>query len=204
MTRRGIYRGVYSSLIDDPDFQCLSSEARHCLLTMRLSAQAGAAGIFPVYAGALAVQTGLEVTVVEKALDELATSPNSERPWIYRERGIVWVRNALRYDPNLRLADPKHRKSVERAVAALPRLEIVGSFCRYYQIASPFDDPAETLAGPFEDQSSPRPSPRPSPRKRPRKRPSPSPTPTVGSPNGLGQHADNFVDEGIIEETDLP
>ena len=45
--------------------------------------------------------------------------------------------NALRYDPLLRLADEKHRKSIERAVQALPNLPIVAKFCRYYEITSP-------------------------------------------------------------------
>lgn len=155
MTRRGVYRGIFSSLIDDPDYQKLSSDARLVLLTLRLSAQAGAAAIFRVYVAVLAEQTGLESRDVEKALAELATSPSSEKPWVVQEGPVVWVRNALRYDPNIRLADPKHVKSIERAVAALPRLAIVANFCRYYQIASPFDGSGEGLGRPSEDLSPP-------------------------------------------------
>jgi hypothetical protein len=155
MTRRGVYRGVFSSLIEDPDYQRLTPPARLVLLTLRLCTQAGAAAIFRVYVSMLAEQTGLEVMDVEKALGELACSPSPEKPWIYQEGPIIWVRNALRYDPNLRLADDKHRKSVERAVAALPRLGIVAKFCRYYQIASPFDGAGEGLGSPSEDLSLP-------------------------------------------------
>jgi hypothetical protein len=146
---------MFSSLFDDPDYQQLSPDARLVLLTLRLSAQAGAAAIFRAYPAVVAEQTGLDTAAVEKALDELAGSPSPGRPWIYREGGIVWVRNALRYDPNLRLADPKHRKSIERAVQALPRLGIVARFCRYYEIASPFDEADESLHGPSGDLSSP-------------------------------------------------
>ena len=155
MTRRGVYRGIFSSLIDDPDYQRLSSDARLTLLTLRLSAQAGAAAIFRVYMAVLAEQTGLEPRAVEKALVELASSPSPEKPWVLQEGPVVWVRNALRYDPNIRLADPKHVKSIERAVAALPRLAIVAKFCRYYRIASPFDGPGEGLPSPSEDPSPP-------------------------------------------------
>lgn len=155
MTRRGVYRGLFSSLIDDPDYQQLSSDARLVLLTLRLCAQAGAAAIFRVYLAMIAEQTGLEPRDVEKALLELASSPSSEKPWIHQDGPIVWVRNALRYDPHLRLADAKHRKSVERAVSALPNLPIVAKFCQYYGIASPFEDPGKGLGRPFEDPSLP-------------------------------------------------
>jgi hypothetical protein len=155
MTRRGIYRGLYSSLIDDVDYQRLTPPARLVLLTLRLCTQAGAAAIFRVYVVLLAEQTGLEVLEVEKALSELAGSPSPEKPWIYRDGPVVWVRNGLRYDPTLRLSDEKHKKSIERAVAALPQLPIVASFCRYYQITSPFDGSGEGLGGRSEDLSPP-------------------------------------------------
>jgi hypothetical protein len=153
--RRGVYRGLYSSLLDDPDYQRLSANARLVLLTLRLCTQAGAAAIFRVYVVLLAEQTGLDAGEVERALGELARSPSPEQPWIFREGPICWVRNGLRYDPNLRLADLKHRKSIERAVQALPKLAIVARFCRYYEIACPFDGPGEGLGSPSEDLSLP-------------------------------------------------
>jgi hypothetical protein len=197
VTRRGVYRGIYSCLIEDPDYQRLSADARLVLLTLRLSAQAGAAAIFKVYGAVLAIQTGLEDGALEHALDELATSPSAERPWIYREAGIVWVRNALRYDPNIRLADPKHAKSVERAVAALPKLGIVARFCDYYKIASPFEDAAETPSRASEEPSPPRPSTEyrePNTETERGFRPS-------GSPNG--HHPTRADGHGVIQEIDL-
>jgi len=184
MTRRGVYRGVYSSLLDDPDYQRLAAAARLVLLTLRLSAHAGAAAIFRAYPAVLGEQTGLDVDDVEKALEELASSPRSDRPWIYRESGVVWIRNALRYDPNIRLADDKHRKSIERAVSALPRLGIVARFCSYYRIASPLEDSDEGLGGPSEDLSPPRPSPRPNTETESEFRPPGSSTPNGHRPHG--------------------
>jgi hypothetical protein len=149
--RRGVYRGIYSALIDDSDFQALSAKARHVFLTIRVSPQAGAAGIFRAYNAVVAEQTGLSTEDVEAALHELETSPSTERPWILREGGILWIRNALAYDPNLRISDPKHRAAIERVLAALPRSAIVAKFCKHYGLVSPFARPAKAPARPSDD-----------------------------------------------------
>jgi hypothetical protein len=57
---------------------------------------------------------------------------------------VLWVVNGLRYDPSLRLADPKHRIAVTRAIASLPHLNIALRFCDYYGIPRPFDAPSQT------------------------------------------------------------
>lgn len=142
MARRGIYRGIYASLFDDPDYQHLSVEARLVLLTARLCQQAGAAAIYRAYVPVLAEQTGLSVHQVEAALGELEKSPTRERPWVFREAGLLWIRNALRFDPTLSLANPKHLTAVERALAALPRSGLVRKFCRYYKIGNPLESHA--------------------------------------------------------------
>lgn len=131
---RGLYRGVYSSLPDDPDFQRLSPNARLVFYTCRLCAQAGPAAIFRYYPELLIVQTGLKAPQLEAALQEL-----ERETWILREGVVLWVRNGLRHDPNVRLANPKHRKGVMRALESLPHLNIVLRFCDYYQIIYPFD-----------------------------------------------------------------
>src|SRR5262245_27172607 len=120
MTRRGVFRGLYSALFDDPDFQRLSPHARLVLVVLRQCAQAGAAGIFRYYPAVLCEQTGLTRDELEVAIQELE-QPAPRRPWIYREDTVVWIRNGLRYDPHLSLANPKHAAGVRRAVAALPR-----------------------------------------------------------------------------------
>jgi hypothetical protein len=151
MTRRGTYRGVYSSFVDDPDFQRLSPNARLVLFVLRLCKDAGAAAIFRAYPAVIAEQTGLSLDDVERALKELETSPRPDAPWIFRDGPVIWVRNALRYDPNIRLADEKHRKAIERALAALPRCGLTAKFCRYYGIVSPFARPSKGQARPSED-----------------------------------------------------
>jgi len=153
VNRRGPYRTIFSALIDDPDYQRLSAAARHVLLTLRLCPQAGAAAIFQAYTAVLVEQTGLTTEVVDGALHELEVSPSADRPWILREGRIVWVRNALRYDPHMRVSDPKHRAAIERVIAALPRSAIVAKFCRYYDIASPFAKSPKGPRRPLDDPS---------------------------------------------------
>jgi hypothetical protein len=138
MTRRGAFRGVYCSLFDDRDWQRLTAHARLVLLVLRQCAQSGPAAIFRYYPAVLAEQTGLTVVELEAALQELER-PAPRQPWIYRdaESYVVWVRNGLRYDPHLTLANDNHVPAVERAVEALPRRPIVLSFCQYYGLGKP-------------------------------------------------------------------
>lgn len=131
---RGVHRGVYGALFDDPDYQALSAPARLVLLTVRLCAQAGPAAIFRYYPELLARQTGLSVKQIGAALHEL-----SDRLWIVYDEAIVWVKNGLRHDPTMRLNNSKHLSAVNRAVESLPHHAIVLEFCNYYQLRKPFD-----------------------------------------------------------------
>lgn len=136
---RGIYRGVYSALLDDSDYQRLTSNARLVLLSIRISKYAGLGSIFVYYRGVIAVQTGLTGRQVDAALDELAA-----HRWIEREGAVIWIRNGLRYDPNIHLANSKHRQAVEKMLHELPKLKIVLKYCDYYQLAYPFDTHSDT------------------------------------------------------------
>ncbi len=161
MSGRGVYRSIFSALFDDPDFQRLSAQARHTLLTLRLCSAAGPAAIFRYYPELLCHQTGYSAKTLEAALQEL-----EREGWIIREGVVLWIRNGFRDDPTIRLADPKHRKSVEPAVAALPKLNIALTFCDYYRVARPFEGPSDALARPLEDPSSPNPIPNPNPKRK--------------------------------------
>lgn len=164
--RRGVYRGVYSEMIEDPDYQALSPHARHVLLTLRLCQQNTPACLFRVYPAVLEAQTGYPVRSLRLPLVELVAGRwvVCEGPWeTLAGPFLVWIRNGLRYDPHLRLADPKHRKAVERAISAFGRSPLVATFCDYYQITRPFEGSPEEPRRAFGDQSSPSPIPRPIP-----------------------------------------
>lgn len=134
---RGIYRGIYSALVDEQDYQALSPHARLTLLTCRVSAQAGPAAIFRYYPELLMVQTGLKAAQLERALVEL-----EHGNWIYREGVVLWVRNGLRYDPYTTLANAKQRKGVTNWLEGLPKSALVLKFCDYYQLPYPFQVPS--------------------------------------------------------------
>src|SRR3989304_3908310 len=115
MASRGVYRGIFSALPDDPDFQRLSPRARLLFYTTRPCKAAGPPVIFRYYPEILAAQTGLAAKQVRAGLAELEA-----HRWIEVEGVILWVRNGLRYDPSVRLVDRKHRTAVLRALAELP------------------------------------------------------------------------------------
>jgi hypothetical protein len=127
VSSRGTFRGVYCSLVDSVDFQRLSPRARHVFLTARLGPQTGPAGIFRYYPDVLAEQTGWSVKEIKGAVGELV-----DEGWAQLEDGILWLVNALKYDPNLRLNNAKHITAVENWLASLPRRSIVLRFCVYY------------------------------------------------------------------------
>jgi hypothetical protein len=150
---RGVYRGIYAAMLDDADFQALPAVARHVLLTLRLCPQNNAASVFRMYPAVVSIQTGYPIRVLRGALAALVKGRwvECDGPWeTLTGPCVVWIRNGLRYDPNLRLADRKHRIAVERALAAFGASPLVVRFCEYYKITRPFEDPSETHRSPFE------------------------------------------------------
>jgi len=71
VSSRGLFRGVYCSLFDDPEYQALHAEARLVLLTARQCREAAAGAIFRYYPGVLAQQTGLTRRRLETRLNDL-------------------------------------------------------------------------------------------------------------------------------------
>jgi len=119
-----------------PDFRVLTPHARLTLLVLRVAGQSNIAGIGWGYTEPLVAETGLAPRQIRAALLELEKKPTPEAPWIYRDGNLVWVRNALRFDPNLTLNNPNHVRAVQRSVAGLPRSsEIVQRFRDYYHLA---------------------------------------------------------------------
>lgn len=145
---RGLWRGVYSAIVDHPDFHVLTPQARLTLLVCRLGSLNNQASIFRYYREPLCVQTGLAPHELEAALCDLETKPSKTEPWIMRDNLILWVRNGLKYDPNLTpTQNEAHRVGILRAVSALPHTPLVTKFMRYYKLG----------------RATPRPSPRGSP-----------------------------------------
>jgi hypothetical protein len=130
---RGEYRSLFASFADDPDVHQLSGDAVKLLLMLKLSLPATGIGV--MYPSKLCDQVGCDRNRLEQIFDELEKpQPVSAHGWIRRERNVVWIINALRFEPNLQASNrKKHVPFVRRLVAALDvRLEVVLAFKDYY------------------------------------------------------------------------
>lgn len=138
---RGLWRAVYASLVDHEDFRALSPNARLVLFVLRLGPSTTIASIFTYYPAVVQAQTGLSPRALEAALKELEQRPSPERPWIVRDRNVLWIRNGLRFDPNLSVSNDNHIVAIRRTVAALPqRSVVVQQFLAYYLMLGPLED----------------------------------------------------------------
>lgn len=134
--RRGIYRAIYTALWDDTDFQKLNSDCKLVLLNLRTGPLTNMPCLYRYYLEAMERQTGLPRYRIQKALDTLC-----DTLWVRVENGLVWVKNALKYDPQIYLNNEKHLKAIKNIISGLPKLKIVIDFCTYYNIDIPYEIP---------------------------------------------------------------
>ena len=154
--RRGVYRGIYSVLLNDPGFRKLSPQARHTFLTMRLADYVGIACIWRFDPTLIAAQTGYPQDELEIIFKELA-----DARWIAVDGEWMWLVNALKYDPTASLHNDRHKAGVIRAIAGVPRIPLLRKFCRYYHLPYPFDRHPKANRMPSEGLSPPNPIPIP-------------------------------------------
>lgn len=195
----GTYRGVFSSLVDDPDFQTLSPEARHTLLTMRLMPEIGPGAIWRAYVEPIASRTGYSSRKVALVLTELQAAG-----WVQWDGIICWIVNGLRYDPTVKLADEKHRKGVLRSLANLPKRQIVLSFCEYYNLARPFEGPIETHTRSVSPKQNPNPNPKKTEPEAEADSSPPAQGPSADGPDALQQAWNEAVKESVNHGRGLP
>jgi hypothetical protein len=174
---RGLWRGVYSAMVDHLDFQALTPNARLTLFICRVGSMNTAASIFRYYLEPLQQQTGLSRDELVAALHELEKKPSPKAPWIVRDEAVLWIRNGLKHDPNLSLNHHGHREAIIRALAALPSTPTVRKFRAYYKLSQGrgSGSPQETGMASGE----------PGGIRNPSSTPIPTPTPTP-NPNGHG------------------
>lgn len=159
---RGIYRAIYVSIWDDPDFRKLSSDEKLVLLNLRTSPLTNMPVIYPYYLEAIQRQTGLGKNTVLRAIDTLC-----DTHWIAIQEGIVWVKKGLKFDPNITLTNEKHLAAIKNIILGLPKIQIVRDFIDFYKIKIPYPiPPAIPSIIPHAIQE---PNPEPKPDKEPEK-----------------------------------
>lgn len=134
MAGKGPYRGIYLSMVDDPEFQAMSPDERLLFFTLMVTPAGNVAGIFTAYREPLEAQSGLTGARYTNALDGL-----QRRKLIAREDRVVWVRDLLRDAPQYSLGVYQKLKGVLNALEALPRLAICRRFYDYYDLGAWID-----------------------------------------------------------------
>ena len=129
--KRGEYAAVHTALLDDPDFQALSPEAKLLWYSLRL--MLGASGIALVRAWKTVLPEVTGVELVNGRLEELISGG-----WLIQQGNVLWLRNVLKFNPSLSLSHKKHHEGVTKHIAGLPKLEIVNAFAAYYGMEKPF------------------------------------------------------------------
>lgn len=198
-TDRGEYRPMFCRILNGPDFRRLSGIARACLWPLKLRLPSPGIGVIPALVAALAEDAAFPEEQVRTALEELEARPSEgpseavERgtedrpPWVRRQGSLVWLVRGLEFEPTLNPNDPKHRLHVQRAVAALPTVDLIDAYKSRYALwfdgtatPSPVRPSAAAsngltrgLGGPSKGLRSKSPSPTPSPKSKQIRPPSP-------------------------------
>jgi hypothetical protein len=141
MAERGEYRSISRSLFSGKDFRKLPERPRWIFTVLKMNS--GMVGLDTWYEAELysrlSEESGATIDQVKLALDFL-----EHENWIRREDNVVWVVGHLEHDPHLVSTNAKHRKSIQRHVAGLPRLAIVKAFVAAHQGWFPKDE-AKTM-----------------------------------------------------------
>lgn len=124
-----VYRSIPVGVFDSPAYLKLSAVSRSVLFHTWMNV--GPWGLVVWYAdeasARIANQSGFAQHDVDAAFAELEGAS-----WTARDGNVLWVKSHLGQDPHMSPANPKHRKSLHRHLAGLPRLPIVGEFAVAY------------------------------------------------------------------------
>jgi hypothetical protein len=137
LDHRGVWRAIYTTIWDDPEFRKLTANEKLVFLNLRTSPLSNIAVLYPYYVETLECQTGIRRKQIQKALRALI-----EANWISVEDGLVWVKKGLRFDPCVVLTNEKHLIAVKNAILSLPKSQIVRDFIDFYKIEIPYPIPS--------------------------------------------------------------
>lgn len=138
---RGEHRPIYVALLNGPDFQALSRNARALFYPVKLALGALGIAVVPGGTAVFAEWTGMEIDEVEDAADEL-----ERQGWIRRDRNVWWLVRGLEFEPSMDSDNKLHRTFIARQWSQLPNLKIREDFRAYY--ARWFDATGGGIEGP--------------------------------------------------------
>jgi len=130
---RGVYRSIYCSIWDDPEFQTFSPHAQLVFFNLRTCKDTNFPCIFTLY------RSSLEERMPNMTTADITTGWQEllDAGWIRYERPILWIVKGLRNEPNYAPNNIKHRIGIENILKGLPKLEIVNQFRRDYGFDTP-------------------------------------------------------------------
>lgn len=124
---RGEYRSLHTVLLDGPDFQQLTPEARWLYIVCRMSVGASGIDVVPGMGAALRERSGLAGGPCNDALVELVGAG-----WVETDGNLLWVVRGLEFEPSFRATNAGHRKALRAHLAGLPRRAILDRFRARY------------------------------------------------------------------------
>lgn len=124
---RGDYTATYRVMMLTAEWEALSLEGSAVLNALRMWPEGNRVGIFPIFREELAHYSKVPLERIQGALRELEAAK-----WILMEGRWVWIRNALRFDPNYAKTNEKARAGVVAVLKGLPRMSLVQQFIAYY------------------------------------------------------------------------
>ena len=120
---KGAYRSIYEVMLDEPDYQALSTSAKLVFVTLKLRLGVSGIDVLNAASHVVAQLTGHAADAVLAAFDELKAAGR-----IRFDGNVFEIVGGLDSEPSFKLANSNHRKAIQRHVDSLPEVPIVAEF----------------------------------------------------------------------------
>ena len=120
---RGPYRSFFEVMLDEPSYQALSTYAKLVFFTLKLKLGVSGIDVLNAASHVVAQLTGYAASEVVAAFDELKAAGR-----IRFEGNVFEIIGGLDAEPNFKLANVNHRKSIQGHINSLPEVPIVAEF----------------------------------------------------------------------------
>lgn len=138
MSDRGSYRAIHSVTVDSPEFIDMGWQGQLVWFHLKLRLGPSGIGVLPAIEAVLGEATGGDRGCHPDTIRQGITD-GMNAGFLVRERNVLWLRNALKFEPSMSLKNENHRKRIQKHIAGLPKLKIVNDFADYYGLDRPFE-----------------------------------------------------------------